>query len=283
MSGTSRHRRKHPPLKKEHLDRVDHAWDALEDGDPESAGLEAEELMLETEEHPEVRFLLGAALLESGDPVGALEQLRLCDGQVDDGVVHRYYLASALFENHLFDEAVPLFREVAAAEASEAPPAYGLAECLEFVGEYDEAERSYERAHEIDPEGFPLPIRMKVDGFREVVAEAVEHLPDELRTHLRHLPVVVEDLPTREVLAHESGDEPLTPTVLGLFYGPSLREQSVFDPVTVPPTIFVYQRNLERFCRTREELIEEIRLTLYHELGHYLGLSEEELEERGLE
>jgi predicted Zn-dependent protease with MMP-like domain len=283
MDESSRQHRKHQPLAREHLERVDRAWDALEDGDPESAGLEAEELMLETEEHPEVRFLLGAALLESGDPVGALEQLRLCDGQVEDAVIHRYYLASALFENHHFEEAVPLFREVAAAESDEAPPAYGLAECLEFVGEYEEAERLYERAREIDAEGFPLPIRMRVDAFREVVAEAIEHLPDELRTHLRQVPVVVEDLPSREVLAHESGDEPLTPTVLGLFYGPSLREQSVFDPVPVPPTIFVYQRNLERFCRTREELIEEIRLTLYHELGHYLGLSEEELEKRGLE
>lgn len=283
MDEPTRPHRKSQPLTKEHLERVDRAWDALEEGDPETAGLEAEELMLETEEHPEVRFLLGAALLESGDPVGALEQLRLCDGQIEDGVIHRYYLASALFENHLFEEAVPLFREVAAAEEDEAPPAYGLAECLEFTGEYDEAERLYERARELDSEGFPVPIRMRADAFREVVAEAIEHLPDELRVHLRQVPVVVEDLPTREVLAHESGDEPLTPTVLGLFYGPSLREQSVFDPVPVTPTIFIYQRNLERFCRTREELIEEIRLTLYHELGHYLGLSEEELEKRGLE
>ena len=283
MTDSSRHRRKPAPLKKEHLDRVDRAWDALEDGDPESAGLEAEELMLETDEHPEVRFLLGAALLESGDPVGSLEQLRLCDGVVDDTVVHGYYLASAHFENHQFDEAVKLFRSVVKSEPDEAPPVYGLAECLEFVGEYDEAEALYERAHSMDSEGFPLPIRMKREAFREVVAEAIEHLPDELRGHLHQVPVVVEDLPTREVLAHESGEEPLTPTVLGLFYGPSLREQSVFEPVPVPPTIFIYQRNLERFCQTREELIEEIRLTLYHELGHYLGLSEEELEERGLE
>ncbi len=277
------HSRRPAPLAREYLERVDRAWDALEEGDPETAGLEAEELMSQTEEHPEVRFLLGAALLESGDPVGSLEQLRLCEGTVDDAVVHGYYLASALFENHQFDESAALFRKVVEAEPDEAPPIYGLAECLEFLTDYNEAEGLYERAHQLDGEGFPLPIRMKREAFREVVAEAIEHLPEEIRAHLHQVPVVVEDLPSREVLAHESGDEPLTPTVLGLFYGPSLREQSVFDPVPVPPTIFIYQRNLERFCQTREELIEEIRLTLYHELGHYLGLSEEELEERGLE
>lgn len=272
-----------PPLPRKFIERVDRAWDALEDGDTEAAEQAAEELMEETREHPEVRFLLGAALLESGDPHAALEHLKLCEGLVEDPIVQGYYLASALFETHRFAESEPIFRRVCRDEPGEAPPYYGLAECLEFLHRYDEAEALYERAHELDPEGFPVPIRMRQEAFREVVAEAIDHLDEELRRHLRQVPVVVEDLPSPEVLASESGEEPLTPTVLGLFVGPSLREQSVFDPVIVPPTIFIYQRNLERFCQTREELIEEIRLTLYHELGHYLGLSEEELEERGLE
>jgi predicted Zn-dependent protease with MMP-like domain len=272
-----------PPLSKKILERVDRAWDALEEGDPEAAGMEAEELMEETREHPEVRFLFGAALLESGDPAAALEQLQQCRDLVEDPIILEYYLASTLFENHRFEESLELFRHVCAEEPDEAPPVYGMAETLEFLGEYEEAEDLYERAHALEAQDFPLPIRMKREAFREVVREAIEHLPEDIRSPLDKVPVVVEELPSREVLASESEDEPLTPTVLGLFVGPSLREQSVFDPIIVPPTIFIYQRNLERFCQTREELIEEIRLTLYHELGHYLGLTEEELEERGLE
>jgi predicted Zn-dependent protease with MMP-like domain len=273
----------HSPLPEDLLERVDRAWQALEDDDPETAGLEAEKLMHRTGGHPEVRFLLGAALLESGDSVAALEQLRLCDGQVEDRIVHRHYFASALFENHRFDEAASILREIAEAEPDEALGAYSLAECLEFTGEYEEAERLFQRARELEPEEFPAPIRMKAEAFREVLAEAIELLPDEFRMHLQKVAIVVEDLPSPEVLDDEPGDGPLTPTVLGLFYGPNLREQSLLDPAALPPTIFVYQRNLERSCRTREELVEEIRITLYHELGHYIGLDEDELEERGLE
>jgi predicted Zn-dependent protease with MMP-like domain len=50
-----------------------------------------------------------------------------------------------------------------------------------------------------------------------------------------------------------------------------------------PSSIVLFQRNLERAARTRDELLEQIRITLVHEVGHYLGLSEDELYERGLE
>jgi predicted Zn-dependent protease with MMP-like domain len=68
--------------------------------------------------------------------------------------------------------------------------------------------------------------------------------------------------------------------MLGMFRGPSLRERVGGE---LPPAIFLFQRNLERAARTREELVEQIRVTVLHEVGHLLGLSEEELHERGLE
>ncbi len=285
MSKKNRPARNYPPLSRAQEDRVDQAWDALEDGDIEAAGLEAEELMEQTEEHPEVRFLFGAALLESGAPQDALEQLLSCDGEVDDPVIHHFYLASALYENMKLDEAIAMFREVIAAEDDAAPPWYALAECFDFLGRYEESEAAYEEAHRLEPEDFPLPVRMTREAFEGVVAEAIENLPEELRSHLQEeVPVVVEPMPTRETLAAESDeDETISPGVLGLFVGPNLKERSSLDPYHLPPTIFIYQRNLERFCQTQEELIHEIQLTLHHELGHYLGLEEEELHERGLD
>jgi len=270
-------------LTQEQRERLNRAWEAMENGDPETAGLEAEAMMDESDGNPEVRFLLGAALLESGVTGDALDHLRTCEGQVEDPVFHQFYFASALFENLHVDEALAVFREVIRAEPQFAPPRHGLAQCLEFQGEYEQAEKQYERAYQLDQEGYPLPVRMKRSSFHDVVEEAAEHLPPDLRVHLQRISVVIEDLPSLEILRTEGGDDPITPVVLGLYVGPSLRDRSVYEPVTTPPAIFLYQRNLERICQTREELINEIRLTLYHELGHYLGYSDEDLEERGLD
>jgi predicted Zn-dependent protease with MMP-like domain len=282
MGEKSRSDRTYPPLSKTLLERVDRAWDALEDGYVEEAGQDAEELMDETDEHPEVRFLFGAALLESGAPGESLEHLLACEGQVDDPVVHQFYLASALFENLRPEEAETLFEKVLGAEPDAAPAHYGLAQALEFTGRYDEADVRYERAHELEPDGFPLPTRMTEEAFEEVVREALQDMPEELRPHVSAVDIVVEAMPPVETLIGEPGEDPITPGVLGLFVGPNLRERGDQAPASLPPRVYVYQRNLERFCRTREELIYEIRLTVFHELGHYLGLSEEELEQRGL-
>lgn len=277
--------RSYPPLPKEYLERVDRAWDSLEEGDVESAGLEAEELMEETDEHPEVRFLLGAALLESGIHAEALEHLVACAGVIEDPIVHSFYLGSAFYENLRIDEAIELFLDVIEEEPEAAPPHYGLAQCYDFLARFEEADAEYEVSHKLEPEDFPLPVRMTREAFELVVADAIEHLPDELKQHLKTaVAAVVETMPSREtILAESDEEESITPSVLGLFVGPNLLERSTQDAFTLPPTIFIYQRNLERFCLTQEELVHEIQLTLHHELGHYLGLEEEELEERGLE
>ena len=238
--------------------------------------------MEETEGHPEVRFLMGAALLETGYPAEALDHLESSEGQVDSPNVHIYYLASAMLEMARFDEAEGLFRQVLDMEEDKSPVQYGLAQVLEHLGRYAEAEVFYEEAHRADAEGCPLPTRMQREAFGKVVREAADSLPDELIVHLKDVPILVQDLPERAVLTDTVG-ETITPSVLGLFVGRSLREQSVFNAPDLPPTIFIYQRNLERICQTREELIQEIFTTLYHELGHYLGYEEDELEARGLD
>jgi predicted Zn-dependent protease with MMP-like domain len=273
---------RNPKLSDEMLDRIDQAWDALEKGDLETASSEAEEMMEETEGHPEVRFLLGAALLETGYPAEALEHLESAEGRVDSPNVHIYYLASAMMELCRFDEAEGLFRQVLEMEEDKSPVQCGLAQVLEHLGRYTEAEVFYEEAHRTDPEGCPLPTRMRREAFERVVREAADSLPEELIVHLKDVPILVQDLPERAVLTDTHGDT-ITPAILGLFVGRSLREQSVFNLPDLPPTIFIYQRNLERVCQTREELIQEIFQTLYHELGHYLGLEEEDLEARGLD
>jgi len=73
------------------------------------------------------------------------------------------------------------------------------------------------------------------------------------------------------------------PDILGLFVGASELEMPSDSSGHMPRRIFLFQRNLERFAHSREELIEEIRVTLFHEIGHMLGFDEEGVASMGLD
>ena len=112
--------------------------------------------------------------------------------------------------------------------------------------------------------------------------DALASLPEPVRRHLANVAITVEDLPAEHDLL--SSDPPLSPSILGLFRGPPRGQSDGVDPGThLPSSIVLYQRNLERFARSRAELIEEIRITLVHEIAHFLGLDEDELYARGLD
>ncbi len=104
--------------------------------------------------------------------------------------------------------------------------------------------------------------------FEKLVEEALVRLPEVFRAKLANLAIIVEDLPPRE-----PGRGWL---LLGLFHGVPRTEKSSFQ-ATLPDRIFLYQKNIEAQCSTDEEVRREVRNTLLHELGHYFGLSEDEL------
>jgi len=114
--------------------------------------------------------------------------------------------------------------------------------------------------------------------FEALAQRAAGELPAEFRRLMKNVSIVVEDYPSKEE-AREVGvprDE-----LLGLFLGVSHAEQDLFFdlPPSLPDRIVLYQRNIEVQCSSEEELVDEIRLTLLHEVGHYFGLSEEDLEQ----
>jgi predicted Zn-dependent protease with MMP-like domain len=101
---------------------------------------------------------------------------------------------------------------------------------------------------------------------------------------LREVPVETEDLPQVDDLT--SGDPPLSPTILGLFRGPPLSEACEAADLqghTSCRTVVLYRKNLARAVKSRAELIEQIRVTLLHEVGHLRGEDDFELAARGLE
>jgi predicted Zn-dependent protease with MMP-like domain len=110
---------------------------------------------------------------------------------------------------------------------------------------------------------------------REVEA-TLAALPEPVRRQAAPLPVSYEAHP-REDKLHEEYD----PDLLGLFVGASLAEPGESP---LPPQIILFLENLWDFTEGDEEFYrEEVRTTYLHELGHYLGLDEIDLEERGLE
>ena len=149
---------------------------------------------------------------------------------------------------------------------------------LEATGDAARAERCFIEAHELDPETYPLPVRLSDHDFRTLLDRVLESMPPAIRQAVEEVPVVVESRPTAEM----AGKEPhLTPEILGLFVGTPVGE-STQAPSGYGDVVLLFQRNLERIGRNRAEVQREVRITLLHEYGHYLGFDEEDLEHLGL-
>ena len=123
-----------------------------------------------------------------------------------------------------------------------------------------------------------MPAFLNPEEFDRAVEEALASLPAELAQHMENLAILVEDLPSLELL--EGMNDP-APDLLGLFVGVPVSERSHADVMLLPETIYLFKQNLERSCADREHLVSEIRITLLHEIGHYLGMDEEALHDAG--
>jgi predicted Zn-dependent protease with MMP-like domain len=112
--------------------------------------------------------------------------------------------------------------------------------------------------------------------FEELVAEAIDGLPDDFRVRLENIAIVVEDKPSREIQSKFKGR-----LLLGLYTGVPLSDRSVWSNYPLPDFIAIYQRNIERICRTDREIIDQVRKTVIHEIGHYFGMDEDDLRQSG--
>ncbi|MGD9764682.1 MAG: metallopeptidase family protein [Candidatus Binatia bacterium] len=121
---------------------------------------------------------------------------------------------------------------------------------------------------------------MDRERFRALVAEAIDELPEVFRRRLENVEVVVEDEPPAELL-REMGLDPRRDTLFGLYQGIPATERGWADALTLPDRIAVYFRPLVREFRTPSAIRREIRKTIIHEVGHFFGLDEDEIEAEG--
>ena len=122
-------------------------------------------------------------------------------------------------------------------------------------------------------------MRISRKEFEVAVERSLEMVPSMFRAQLNNMTIAVEDRPSRDLLLEM--EVPPGETLFGLFTGVPLPERSVVEPPLYPDSILIFREPLMAACQSREELEEEIAITVVHELAHYLGLSEEQLEELG--
>ena len=117
---------------------------------------------------------------------------------------------------------------------------------------------------------------VKPDIFSMFVEKAVDELPEEFRRNLGNVEVIIDDYADEEILGALDIDSPLG--LLGLYTGTPIDQQSFFAPFLQPGRIYLYREPILFVSRDSEELLENIRDVIVHEIGHHFGFDEDELD-----
>ena len=125
-----------------------------------------------------------------------------------------------------------------------------------------------------------MPHDVTDSEFARLVEAAIAELPERWRRAIEEdVPVEVRDRPTRQQL--ESVDLEEDHLLLGLYHGVPLTLRSVEDNGRMPDVIYLFKQDIEDAASGQADLVEQVRVTLLHELGHHFGLDEDDLDRLG--
>ena len=118
---------------------------------------------------------------------------------------------------------------------------------------------------------------MKVteEEFEELVTEAISTLPEKFRERMENIVVVVESLPSQELLREMKIKSPYG--LLGLYRGVPYTRRGIWYRNVMPDKIIIFKKPIEVRCKNKEEIKESVRKVVIHEIGHYFGLGEADL------
>lgn len=115
-----------------------------------------------------------------------------------------------------------------------------------------------------------MTVAMSTDRFEELVADALDSIPETLMGMLNNVVIMVEDMPP-------DGRQDL----LGLYEGYALTERTSDYAFVLPDRITIFRRPILRICQTEEQVVQEVRVTVVHEIAHHFGISDERLHALG--
>jgi predicted Zn-dependent protease with MMP-like domain len=189
-------------------------------------------------------------------------------------------VAEILVEFDALESAAELLLEAAGRHLDDPELWYEAGLLLERLEQWELRHQCWVRVWELErdlQQAFPMWVTEA--RFAEVAALAVEALPEHVQSALGNVVIFAEDYPDRWTLDAENAD----PRMLGLFDGVGRAAEMGTDVSQDGPSrIYLYRWNIERVCSSADEVEQQIAITVQHEIGHYLGLDEDELHLRGL-
>jgi len=232
---------------------------------------------LQHEQRLSLLRLVGRCSLELGDYERARQAFDAAARIAPD--LDRLDLAVTLFYLCRFDEAEMLLETLPIYPEIEGEVYWYRGLLAERRADFERADSLFRRAARLDAKRFIVPQRIEENEVRDVYDSVLEEFPPDMRSAAIEVPVLIEDLPSDEVLEDSAGR--LHPLILGLYSGIPLDRKSTMAPAPEVDRIILFRRNIAKISHSREDLQRELRQTLIHEIGHHFGLSDEELEDRG--
>lgn len=189
-------------------------------------------------------------------------------------------LADVLRETGSDADAAKLLLENAQRYPEDPEVWYEAGIAAERLENWDLRRECFHKVWELEHDAEPVfRLWLPEERFVEVAEETLERLPQGIRKSLGNIAILVEDYPEEWIFDTDVGD----PRLMGLFDGPERSLEGGADYVAHGPArVYLFRWNIERMCRSEVDVEEQIEITVLHEIGHYLGLEEEELHLRGL-
>ncbi|MFD8244156.1 metallopeptidase family protein [Nocardia sp. NPDC059691] len=114
-----------------------------------------------------------------------------------------------------------------------------------------------------------MPVTMSADRFEELVGDALDLIPPELTRAIDNVVVLIEPR------------DPENPHLLGLYHGIALTERGSHYGGALPDTVTIYREAILEHCADESEVVEEVAITVIHEIAHYFGIDEDRLHQLG--
>ncbi|WP_433660876.1 metallopeptidase family protein [Nocardia sp. CA-128927] len=114
-----------------------------------------------------------------------------------------------------------------------------------------------------------MSVSMSEDRFEELVGDALDRIPPELARAIDNVVVLIEPRNSKD------------PHLLGLYHGIALTERDSHYGGTLPDTVTIYRESILAICSDESEVVEEVTITVIHEIAHYFGIDEDRLHQLG--